>query len=109
LGGGKVSLRKDEVLLANRASLNILPHMFAFPLINFTFLIILYRIHRRIFWITTLIESVLYIGGTYWIYTTFESGYNHSLYLLALTGIGFIIVFIAFFVAIFANHHNQES
>ena len=82
--------------------------MFFFPLINFAFLIILYKIHRRIFWIMALVEAFLYVGGIGWIYGTFGSMYNQTLYMLALTGVGFILVFIAFFVAIFANHHRQE-
>jgi hypothetical protein len=82
--------------------------MFAFPLINFAFLVILYHIHRRIFWVTAFVESILYTGGIFWIYNTFGSIYNQSLYMLALTGAGFILVFIAFFVAIFANHHRSE-
>ena len=82
--------------------------MFFFPLINFAFLIILYKIHRRIFWIMALVETLLYVGGIGWIYGTFGSIYNHALYMLALTGVGFILVFIAFFVAIFANHNRQE-
>jgi hypothetical protein len=82
--------------------------MFFFPLINFAFLIILYKIHRRIFWIMALLESILYIGGIAWIYGNFATVTNQTLYMLALTGIGFILVFIAFFVAIFANHHAQE-
>ena len=82
--------------------------MFIFPLINFTFLIILYKIHRRIFWSMVIVESLLYCGGIVWIYDTFGSIYNQSLYMLALTGVGFILVFIAFFIAIFANHHRQD-
>ena len=81
--------------------------MFIFPLINFAFLIILYKVHKKIFWITTIIEILLYIGGITWIYTTFSLAQNHVLYLFALTGIGFIAVFIAFFVAIFINHSQE--
>lgn len=36
--------------------------MFAFPLINLIFLIILYNIHRKIFFLTGFIEIALYIG-----------------------------------------------
>ncbi len=81
--------------------------MFLFPLFNFVFLIILYKIHSRIFYITSIIELALYVGGILWIYQTFGSIYNQTLYMLALTGAGFIIVFVAFFVAIFANHHQR--
>ena len=101
-----------EIVIAispcEKASTSYNASMFIFPLINFTFLIILYKIHRRIFWIMVLIESLLYVGGIVWIYATFGSIYNQSLYMLALTGVGFILAFIAFFVAIFANHHRQE-
>jgi hypothetical protein len=56
----------------------------------------------------TLVEALLYVGGIMWIYGNFATVTNQTLYMLALTGVGFILVFIAFFVAIFANHHRQE-
>lgn len=89
--------------------------MFFFPLINFLFLIILYFIHRRVFLVTAFIESVIYIGGIYFIYAEFSTQGNQFLYMLFLTGIGFIVALIAFFVAILSNQHklydnpNQSS
>lgn len=83
--------------------------MFFFPLINFTFLIILYKIHKKIFWITTGGEVLLYIGGLFWIYSTYDLVINQTLYIFTLTGIGFIIVLIAFFAAIFANQHSERN
>ncbi|MBC7503733.1 hypothetical protein H7169_02080 [Candidatus Gracilibacteria bacterium] len=81
--------------------------MFFFPLINFTFLIILYQIHKRIFWITFVLETFLYAGGLWWIYHNFDRADNQVLYMFTLTGAGFILVFIAFFIAIFANHTRE--
>ncbi len=83
--------------------------MFLFPLINFTFLIILYKIHKKIFWITTLGETLLYLGGLYWIYNTYNLVMNQTLYIFTLTGIGFVIVLIAFFTAIFANQYSERK
>ncbi len=86
--------------------------MFFFPLINFLFLIILYYIHKKIFFVTTLIEIVLYGVGIYFIYDTFSTQSNHFLYMLFLTGIGFVVVLVAFFVAILSNQstlYNQEN
>lgn len=81
--------------------------MFLFPLINFTFLIILYKVHRKIFWITSFIEIVLYWTGIVWIYDNFDNKANQMLYVFTLTGVGFIFVFLAFFIAIFLNHRSR--
>lgn len=89
--------------------------MFFFPLVNFLFLIILYRVHRQIFFVTTFIEIVLYMAGIYLIYDQFNTQQNQLLYTLFLTGVGFIVALIAFFVAILSNqhglydNHNQSS
>lgn len=80
--------------------------MFFFPLINFLFLIILYFIHKRIFLITTVIELIIYIGGIYFIYAEFSTQGNQFLYMLFLTGLGFIVALIAFFVAILSNQKH---
>jgi hypothetical protein len=82
--------------------------MFLFPLINFTFLIILFKIHKKIFWITTFLEVILYLGGVFWIYDSFHLVMNQTLYMFTLTGIGFVIVFIAFFAAIFMNQYHEK-
>lgn len=82
--------------------------MFFFPLINIVFLVILYRIHRGVFWVTLIVDIIVCGGGMYWVYDTFERLDNHILYTFAITGAGFIIAFIAFFIAIFLNHHRQK-
>ncbi len=85
--------------------------MFFFPLINFLFLIILYFIHKKIFFITAFIEVILYVAGMYFIYDQFAIQGNQFLYMLLLTGLGFIIALIAFFVAILSNQrglYNQD-
>ena len=61
--------------------------MFVFPLINFTFLIILYHIHKRVFWSTLILEVLLYIGGISWIYGNFSRVDNQVLYMFTLTGV----------------------
>jgi hypothetical protein len=77
-----------------------------FPLINILFLVILYFVHRRIFYITTILEIVLYVGGSYAIYSEFSRAENQFLWMLALTGAGFIMALISFFVAISLNHKD---
>lgn len=80
--------------------------MFFFPLLNFIFLIILFRIHRQVFWVTTCIEIGIHMVGFWYIYVQFTRADNQLLYTLALTGIGFIVVLLAFFVAAFLNQKN---
>jgi hypothetical protein len=83
--------------------------MFAFPLVNLIFLVILYRIHRRIFYITAFLEIATYIAGVLYIEQSFSHASNQFLYYLALTGIGLILVIGAFFVAISLNHRHLYS
>jgi uncharacterized protein YebE (UPF0316 family) len=80
--------------------------MFFFPLINFLFLIILYFIHKKIFFVTAFIETIIYVVGMYFVYAEFERQENQILYTFFLTGVGFIIALIAFFVAILSNQHH---
>lgn len=61
--------------------------MFAFPLINFAFLVILYHIHQRVFWSTLTLEVLLYVGGISWIYSHFDRADNQILYMFTLTGV----------------------
>lgn len=76
------------------------------PLVNIFFLVLIYRVHRRIFWITTAIESILYIGGIWYIESTYQLITNKILYNLSLTGVGLIIGVAAFFIAISLNHRH---
>ncbi len=80
--------------------------MFLFPIINTIFLIILQRIHTRIFYITLGVEILLYIGSCIYIDYSFTRADNQFLYWLTVTGIGFIIALTAFFTAISLNHKN---
>lgn len=80
--------------------------MFLFPIINAIFLIILYRIHTRIFYITLVLESMLYIGSWVYIDYSFNRADNQFLYWLTITGIGFILALMAFFTAISLNHKH---
>ncbi len=80
-----------------------------FPLLNFIFLIILYRIHRQVFWVTTFVEIVIHMIGFWYIYGQFNRADNQLLYTLALTGIGFIVALFAFFVAAFLNQKHLTS
>jgi len=80
--------------------------MFLFPIINAVFLIILYRIHGRIFYITLVFEVLLYIGSWMYIDYSFTRADNQFLYWLTVTGIGFIFALTAFFTAISLNHKN---
>ncbi|NRH21286.1 hypothetical protein HOO68_04550 [Candidatus Gracilibacteria bacterium] len=82
--------------------------MFIFPLINFIFLIILYVVHKKVFWVTLVLEIFIYAGGIFYIYQNFGLVANQMLYMFTLTGIGFIVVLIAFFVAIFINHQSES-
>ncbi len=77
-----------------------------FPLINILFLVILFFVHKKIFYITTFIEIILYIGGTAYVYTEFSRADNQFLYMLSLTGAGFIIALVAFVIAISLNHRG---
>lgn len=79
--------------------------MFFFPLLNFLFLIILYRIHREVFWVTLAIEIILHILG-FWYVGQFSRMDNQLLYTFALTGAGFVVVLFAFFIAAFLNQKN---
>ncbi|MDD2693363.1 MAG: hypothetical protein PHY14_00345 [Candidatus Gracilibacteria bacterium] len=83
--------------------------MFAFPLVNLIFLIVLYNIHRRIFYITAFVEIATYIIGVYYIESSFSHAGNQFLYYLALTGFGLVVVIGAFFVAISLNHKHLYS
>ena len=80
--------------------------MFLFPIINTIFLIILYRIHTRIFYFTLAFEVLLYIGSWFYIDYSFTRADNQFLYWLTITGIGFIVALMAFFTAISLNHKN---
>ena len=59
--------------------------MFYFPLVNILFLILMYRVHRPIFWIVGGIEVALYIGGVVYIESIYQDASNQFLYYLALT------------------------
>ncbi len=83
--------------------------MFFFPLLNFIFLIILYRIHKQVFYITTGIEIAIHMIGFSYIYGQFSRADNQILYMLALTGAGFVIVLFAFFLAAFLNQKHLHS
>ncbi len=83
--------------------------MFFFPLCNLIFLILLYKVHKKVFVITTVLEVLLNGIGIYYIYTEFARADNRTLYLLALTWAGFIIAFIAFFIAIISNQKDLYS
>lgn len=83
--------------------------MFFFPLINFIFLIILYVVHKKVFWITLVLEIGIYAGGIFYIYENFWLITNQMLYMFTLTGVWFIVVLIAFFVAIFINQHKESQ
>lgn len=80
-----------------------------FPLLNFLFLIILYRIHRRVFWVTATAEVLIHVIGFWYIYGQFSRTDNQLLYIFALTGIGFIVVLLAFFIAAFLNQKHLTS
>lgn len=54
-------------------------------------------------------EVVLYIGGIYWIYSASDLLRYQTLYIFTLTGIGFVLVLIAFFAAIFMNQHSERK
>ncbi len=59
--------------------------MFAFPLVNLIFLVILYNIHRKIFYGTACIQIVLYTAGVTYVEQSFDRGDNQFLYYLSLT------------------------
>lgn len=80
--------------------------MLWFPLINIFFLILIYRVHRQIFYIVGIIEIFLYMGGVAYIESTYSLASNQFLYYLTLTGIGLIIGVSAFFIAISLNHKH---
>lgn len=80
--------------------------MSIFPLFNVIFLIILYRIHRPIFYGTTILEVLLYVIGVWYVQDTFVRPENQFLYYLTITGIGLIIGVAAFFIAITLNHRH---
>ncbi len=80
-----------------------------FPLLNFIFLIILYRIHRQVFWGTAIVEVIIHILGFWYIYGRFSRADNQFLYTLALTGIGLIVALFAFFVAAHLNQKHIHS
>lgn len=61
--------------------------MFYFPIVNIFVLILIYRVHRKIFWITTIIEMILFLAGSWYIETTYQTASNQFLYTLTLTGI----------------------
>lgn len=65
--------------------------MFYFPLVNILFLILIYRVHRPIFWIIGIIEVALYMGGVLYIEDHYKLTSNQFLYYLTLTGVGLII------------------
>lgn len=83
--------------------------MFVFPLLNFLFLIILYNIHKKVFYITTFIEIVVHMIWFWYIYGQFNRADNQFLYTLALTGVGFTVALFAFFVAAFLNQKHLTS
>ncbi len=92
--------------LVSTSFFHILHGMSIFPLFNVIFLIILYRIHRPIFYITTLLEVLLYVIGVWYVQDTFVRPGNQFLYYLTITGIGLIIGVAAFFIAITLNHRH---
>lgn len=80
--------------------------MFYFPLVNILFLVLIYRVHRPIFWIIGFIEIALYTGGMMYIETNYQLTSNQFLYYLTLTGIGLIVGVAGFFLAISLNHRH---
>lgn len=77
-----------------------------FPVVNIVFLVILWKIHRNIFYITTFIEVFIYIVGVIYIEDNYSLLPNLFLYYLFLSGVGLIIGFAAFFIAITLNHKH---
>jgi hypothetical protein len=65
--------------------------MFYFPLVNVLFLILIYRVHKPIFWVVGTIEMSIYLGGVFYIEQNLELATNQFLYYLALTGLGLIV------------------
>ncbi|MFZ2256479.1 MAG: hypothetical protein WAW59_06585 [Patescibacteria group bacterium] len=58
---------------------------------------------------TTIVEVVIHMVGFWYIYGQFSRADNQLLYTFALTGIGFIVVLFAFFVAAFLNQKHFNS
>jgi hypothetical protein len=77
-----------------------------FPLFNIIFLILIYRVHRPIFWIIGILEVVLYISWVLYIDANFKLQSNIFLYYLALTGAGLILGVAGFFIAISINQKH---
>jgi hypothetical protein len=80
--------------------------MFYFPLVNLLFLILIYRVHKPIFWIIGIIEVAVYVGGILYIEEHYQRVTNQFLYYLALAGLGLIIGVAGFFIAISLNHRR---
>lgn len=80
-----------------------------FPLVNVLFLIILYNIHRKIFYIAGFLEVLIYVVWVSYIELSFDQVTNQFLYYLSLTGVGAIIGIAAFFIAVSLNHKHLYS
>lgn len=76
------------------------------PLVSLIFLILIYRVHRFVFWVVGILEITLYTFGVIYIEETFKSMENQFLYYLALTGAGLILGVAWFFFAISINHRK---
>ncbi|MBP9811965.1 hypothetical protein KBC86_01175 [Candidatus Gracilibacteria bacterium] len=76
------------------------------PLFSLIFLMLIYRVHRLVFWIVGILEITLYTFGVIYIEETFTKAGNQFLYYLALTGAGLIIGVAGFFFAISINHRH---
>jgi hypothetical protein len=83
--------------------------MFWFPLINLVFLILIYRIHKEIFYGASLIVTILYVGWVFFIERYIAGDSYQFLYYLSLTGAGLIIGVAAFLLAISVNHKHLYS
>lgn len=74
------------------------------PLISLIFLILIYRVHRVVFWIVGILEITLYTFWVIYIEETFKTMENQFLYYLAMTGVWLILWVAWFLVAISINH-----
>jgi len=67
----KLGRSKVEEFACEKPPTRYTSSMFFFPLINFIFLIILYVVHKKVFWITLVLEIGIYAGGIFYIYENF--------------------------------------
>ncbi|GAB0174522.1 MAG: hypothetical protein HHAS10_04010 [Candidatus Altimarinota bacterium] len=76
------------------------------PLISLIFLILIYRVHRGVFWMVSIFEITLYTFGMIYIEDNLRIFGNQLLYSLALTGAGLVLGVAGFFIAISINHRH---